>query len=1496
VPNQRPSKGKRRARRLDLSPPEIQPLISVLRQLVASGPEGFEGLARDLLAAVTGMRYRLMKSGPQAGADALSDPLAPGLRVAMEGKRYEHGTTLPLDELKAKLHDAIDQQDDLDIWVLAATREISAGDAMALGEAGARRGVSVEILDVPGSPGGVPELALLCAILPEVTLVHFRNAPGVAASLQWAKSLPDFAARSSSLVERLTRPELGYSNARTTVDAWLQNAMSNVATARARLGGYVDVLVPGSQRITRTGLDQQLDRWWATDRGRLLALLGDEGVGKTWEALSWWLARRGAQGGAMPLTLFVPAAQVSTSDPGLLIAETLHRHTGLRDVAYWQRRVNTWMSNASHEPRILLLIDGLNQHPFFKEWGELFQRLCAPPFANGVAVAITDRPDDWKNRLRSLADLSPPPCSVDVTGFTDTELDKLLAENSLARGDFQPAVVELLKVPRLCQLAMRLRLELQNSGDITRERLVLEEWKDRLKRRAQGIRMDDAEFRAWLTTVGQRIRDDLRTGADSTITRRDLIVQLGRESGASDLDLYAAVSEIVDGRWLEPAGSHRFRIRTDLSPLALGLALVEHLRESPEVLPATVIAEFVDPLRGQDIAVSILRAAVTFAFVDASTSTDLRRALLTAWLSAPNFEPNDFEALWRLTPLAADVVCDVADQFWSTANGGHFRDEVLTKALSNACKWPAVESTLQERVATWLGRYKSDPRATAAASGTPPKGGEERRQRTSERRASWDSAAVVPKDAATIECTDDVETGWLSHRAIALLSHLPRRPFVRALRAWAVSRAIIGSPEEFEEVAWLLRLNQHDPSEAEAALLDESETLLRTGSPIATAAAGLLLRALASRRAMETAAAHHLLEESPFAGRRSERIPVTNGTIDWPGGDGTVDSAIAPPLRQLRELAHFAQDPSVDLPPGAGPTLHQCADATDVSTLWRSIGVTDSDHALDLAAPVLARWAPDALANLLRRAYSEGRQRSGDAVAGLAFALRRSLLVLQPEQVNALADVILLQGIQPAARDTLAIALLRDRPASHQAELLLESGRGIDIWDARRLFAAVADSDLPFFTTLLESGRAAEDLVRVLEFLVAGEAQFPRGYAPLLPLIEHSDPRVRGYALMWIWQLNDAALDGFVRDKWSFQTGMPVPERKYGSLILCRNVSDADVQKVIQRIDPQALGYLATHTGSDEARRAFTDYVREQVGLLVRGEGPSSWPAFWADDVDATSTAIGKLVLDSPDEVFGWFAPLLSNGAHFQAHEEFPFVLICRQLLTHAPGKGAILWTKLHDLSHESSMRFQIEGFETMAFAVPDSPAVSELRMRSLRAAKTDRELAAIAAAACGNQAEGWLISYIEDAVRKEDVGEIARGITVAGLLDKTPEADRLWAGTLSTSPAAGWLADVHSHAYADYQENARARHWFELFLGEADHDGAHGAYLLFLTCVDARGVEWAPRVIGDRWNQTPRAHRAHHALCWREARKRADTRDRERERTLFHTNIPSRLQAPWVS
>ena len=141
------------------TPDALTRLADRLRALPSSGAAGFEGLVRNLLEAITGQLYRLAKSGPQGGTD-LRSASANTLQVGLEAKRFAAGTRLPQDQLEAKLTQAASQADPLDLWVLAATREVTDTDARALETNGTELGLAVLVLDWPEEATALPELAV----------------------------------------------------------------------------------------------------------------------------------------------------------------------------------------------------------------------------------------------------------------------------------------------------------------------------------------------------------------------------------------------------------------------------------------------------------------------------------------------------------------------------------------------------------------------------------------------------------------------------------------------------------------------------------------------------------------------------------------------------------------------------------------------------------------------------------------------------------------------------------------------------------------------------------------------------------------------------------------------------------------------------------------------------------------------------------------------------------------------------------------------------------------------------------------------------------------------------------------------------------------------------------------------------------------------------------------------------------------------------------------
>lgn len=680
-------------------------LAEALRSLDPAGSLGFEGLLRDILSEVTKVSFGLAKSGPQGGSDVRSLGLNL-FEIALEAKRYGESTTLKVDALKAKLFETSRNENGTDLWILAATRAISATDNEELTLAGEELGITVLILDWPAEPGQLPDLAVLCAQANTALNRHLKGNDNLNEIVTAIRAHPEFLAAADRLHYRLTAPDIGYAAATEAMKQWMLTGLSNDRNAASRLGGkFNNVLDPGRARISRPGYEAQLDQWLAS--GEPSVLLGDEGLGKTWLFLSWWYARINAAVD-LPLTLFIPAKEVGQGSLSELIAQFLEKRLNHGSIQFWQRRIAQWLKLGTDGPQILLVIDGLNQYWQKKDWADLIQPAFDDHWNHRISILMSCWPDHW-NDLQKLASLIPRPTEIRVERFDDSELDALLKEHDLSREGFSSDMLSLMKVPRLSALAIALQQKLIASGDITPERLVFEDWKHRIELRGSQLAISDAEFQIFITELGMRLRSSIN---NMSLTRHNVIEQLGRDSGKGRADLLSTVAELISGQWLVPTGQpNQFRVNPTLTPFALGLALVHHLKPTNGSAAANdIIAEHIDPFSGQSLGVKILRAAVTTALLDNTVSRQVREALLLRWISEQNFSGLDFEAFWRIIGLDTELILKIVEEIWlGERSGSIVEDEILIKGLANAYQFEAVAPFIEAKITYWLGLLWSDP-------------------------------------------------------------------------------------------------------------------------------------------------------------------------------------------------------------------------------------------------------------------------------------------------------------------------------------------------------------------------------------------------------------------------------------------------------------------------------------------------------------------------------------------------------------------------------------------------------------------------------------------------------------------------------------------------------------------------------------------------------------------------------------------------------------------
>jgi hypothetical protein len=265
-------------------------LRDMLLECKATGPDGFEGLVADALASETGLVIRLAKSGSQFGRDASSGP-AP-FAIAVETKLYKE--SLRLEMLSGKVFQAgyfLGGQ--VDLWVLGATSEVGDDVVRHLAKMLDEFGIALLVLD--WARRRLPPLAVLLTCARSATSKWFaQHRPAVdptslIAALDAVSADSQFAGQARQLRHSLSSAEIGLGALRQKNAEWLRQRFTDRAMSQRTFGQYITVSDPAAPALTRASTTQSLDSevLRSSSEPAVVALLGAEGVGKTWLVARW---------------------------------------------------------------------------------------------------------------------------------------------------------------------------------------------------------------------------------------------------------------------------------------------------------------------------------------------------------------------------------------------------------------------------------------------------------------------------------------------------------------------------------------------------------------------------------------------------------------------------------------------------------------------------------------------------------------------------------------------------------------------------------------------------------------------------------------------------------------------------------------------------------------------------------------------------------------------------------------------------------------------------------------------------------------------------------------------------------------------------------------------------------------------------------------------------------------------------------------------------------
>lgn len=1171
-----------------MAPASLLPISEFLSSLKPTGQSGFEGLIVTLCENFTGQRFRLSGSGSQTGQDARSEP-GYGNAIKVEAKHYTK-SSLDLRELTAELVQAVQLGPDTDLWVLAASCEVMDQHASAL-ESLAHK-FDVEVLFLDSGTNDLPRVAVLMAAGLEALegwiLKNKLPVPmPLRAALEDLRSHARFNETRDGLARKMQSCLLGYADARRRTAERLLGTLRATGESSAVFNQNVAVKDPTVQLIPRLEISDQLVRWWASPGGKRGVVLGEEGTGKTWAVMSW-LAER-VEAGTMPIVLpFSADAESFGAHDTLedLLPRLMARWTGLGTVSSWAARVERWLSDPSLTPLVLVIVDGLNERPMIS-WPSFLRTLDRDRWQRHVAVLATDRPGHWR-----------PACAnagldgfkeIDVTGYTDWELEKALAGRQITISSIPPDLHPLIRKPRYCELVCAYFSEMKAHADFTVERLI---WLD-AKHRAQARRgpMTEETF----IEVIRNLAAAYRTSPTVNL------------SGVQQLVPFADPErrihqEIIDGGLLvpQPGLGSRFQIERTRLVFGLGMLLADDLRISSQQTKTAAeldeeIARWFEPHPEMDLKVRICGGALFHSLIDAAYPSTARRQLLRYWLGLRNWSDEVQEAFQDYVLRCPEDFIGVTAEFWSSEHDRGAAQEFLARAFIKHRDAPTVQPPLVAAVTRWM--------SFVHPAGHPmlrsrPDQEERQRREIAARLGATPQAGSTDILGEPLEIIEDDALLRLSRFGFLLISAGSRLPYLKALVRWSIASAVMGTAMESSVAGWVIRMAD-EPIEQE--LLAEARRLLAVASPVADEAAHTLLWAI------DTAEARNLREEHPTPEpehwvqmQEQHKIDPCTSFLAWSNQDclrclHREDISL---LSILDRLGDRLYDPSYPIPDSlvgrAGRLLE-----IDPTLMRASLGATVEQHGYERALRLLASRAPAKAAEFLRTVVVTLPDRQWERAYPLAIWLPEIGLVLGPSELERVREFLekmrgQLVDCPPdisgepwsSRRAAEAFAFMATvphlTPAEFLSSLLARPRSTYDLRQFESLFEALSEDGVETALHVVRTAPDETSVVRALWFLGASKVSLSDDDRDRIVALAGSKSAVlRGAARRFVRLVEDEELGRRLVDLGdSFVKQLDTWDVMWGARALTRFSSHLAFEEIARRLHPADAGFALVQRGN----------------------------------------------------------------------------------------------------------------------------------------------------------------------------------------------------------------------------------------------------------------------------------------------------------------------------
>lgn len=1170
-----------------------QVLITALRELHPSGHKGFEGLIAKLLEVLTGRHFYLAQSGTQLGRDISASSLNADV-IAVECKRYGKDSELDEEELLGKIVRAAKSIPDLDLWVLVTSRDVHSLLNEALRSTANDYGITY--LAISTGDGTPSSLEVLCAqaIDQVVDFLENQDRTSIQQSLIEIAESTQFNQKVKQLRNELTSPLVGYNPWKIQQNRFFLQYLQSETESRKEFGQPINVEEEGVRLIKREAAWARLDEWFDTwkDTRQPLAVLGEEGDGKTWGVVSWVSHKLKKVDDFLPV-LFLSSTEISEDEPEVLISKAIARHLRGLEQEQWKKRVERWTKRAaSHLPLFLIVLDGINERWLHQRWRALLEKFAGTPWANQVAIIVTCRAAYWQRYFEPLSHLQF--VTYMLPSYNDRELDEALAHHNLQHSDIQDDLLVIIRKPRYFDLMVRYREKVAETGDVTVARLVYEDWRDRLGRK-RNISLDDTSFQQFICQLALKFQGGARYISDQD-------VEYALPSFNEDKKLI--LEELRTGEVLQ-SGKKGYQVNEKLIIYGFGLLIVDQLEEASETSEKDVsetIAEWLEPHAGMDIKASICGFAAIHALSLRDYPKLAKIALLQTWIYCQNPEQTVESDFIAYLPINPQCYIDLAEIVWSDAAENAWAQELLMQAFLRR-REPSILSQLNTAFERWLGFVHIY--GVPSLRGYSEEGTERIKQEIIERLGiTFQIGQRIALGSYTITAIEDDGLLRLGRVALAVISHLPRGMFLHTIATGCLAEAIMGVLSKYDLLAWLFRSS---PEPIWEEVHEEVDKLLSIERHCTQQAAYRLLSFEGGPEAhqLKQALPQDLAPINPDV--EQYRQDPCNSWFQW--NQAECEACLLrndlSPEQIARNLKKHCINPNLLVPNDLDQRLQSLTETISIQKVRAILQTDRDDHTLDDYEPVLCAYAPNAIVDLIRRITRHAKEREGLALHYLVFRLSEYSLIFHTEEqesiycswTRVLGTSSTWDDKEKLTKSFLFKLILKAQTAEDQLLHFMQRAEdAIDLLAFGKSFLPINDWNC--VRQYLELATSTRTIQRVLWFLSSHPRTIPKDIIVqlILPLLRDKDSIVRATVLQILYFFEDQELTGSFVDgewAWNIDPNQHWQETHWGSLLLCKYATHLPYSSLRHRVHPNYWGYAIQCRGMiDEEIKQYSEDIQ----------------------------------------------------------------------------------------------------------------------------------------------------------------------------------------------------------------------------------------------------------------------------------------------------------------